>query len=256
MPRDKQPQASNQATKSRKKKDEGQRQTHPSQVSTSSLENCPPWMKDMITNLANELFEKKINELKEELKEDMEEEIKWSLIAHFGEIEEMTDDMKEEVKKNNNKISTQIEKFKRDIQSIRDQANSNVQPELTKLTDEIGKLEVTQKKQQRRIERLENENWQKSTEIRKLKAQLDGAEQDGKANDVQIVGLPENNTTEDDVMSIVKLGKQKFGMDIKANDVEHIPTDWANLEMTNLEISLLDFARDQPVKSSTRIEKL
>ena len=151
----------------------------------------------------------------------MEEEIKWSLIGHFGEIEEMTDEMKEEVKKNNNKINAQIEKCKKDMQASREQSNANVHPELTKLKEEIEKLEVTQNKQQRRIERLENENWQKSTEIRKLKTKLDEVEQNGKANEVQIVGLPENNTSEDDIKAIVKLGKQKLGMDIKTSDVEH-----------------------------------
>ncbi len=157
MRRAKQDQASNQA--SGKKKEGNQDQAPSPDIRT--LESCPPWMKDIIINLANELFEKKMKELKEELKEDMEEEIKWSLIAHFGEIEEMTEEMKEEVKKNNNKISAQIEKCQKDIKTSREQSKSNVQPELNKLKDETEKFEVILKKQQRRIERLENENWKK-----------------------------------------------------------------------------------------------
>ncbi len=216
MPRDKPTQASNQATKSKKKKDENPETT---QATANSLETCPPWMKDLITTLANELCEKKIKELKEELKEDMEEEVKWSLIAHFGEIEEMTEDMKEEMKKNNNKVSAQIEKCMKNIQTSREQPN--LQPELTKLKEEIEKHGVALKKQQRQIERLENENWLKTTEIRKLKTKLDEVEQSSKSNDVQIVGLPENNTSEDDIKALVKFGIQKLGMDIKTSDIEH-----------------------------------
>ncbi len=221
MPRDKQSQASNQATM--KKKEDNQEQVPPpKRITISTLESCPSWLKDMVINLANELCEKKIKELKEELKEDMEEEIKWSLIAHFGEIEEMTEGMKEEVKRNNNKISAQIEKCQKDIKTSREaQSKSNVEPELIKLKDEIKKLEATLKKQERRMEKVEYENWLKTTEIRKLKAQLDDVEQNGNANDVQVVGLPENDTNEDDIKAIVKLGKQKFGVDIKTSDVEH-----------------------------------
>ncbi len=54
-----------------------------------------------------------------------------------------------------------------------------------------------------------------------MRAQLDDVEQHGKANDVQIAGLPENETNEDDIKAIVKLGKQKFGVDMETSDVEH-----------------------------------
>ncbi len=183
------------------------------------METCPPWMKNMITNLANDLCEKKIKELKEELKEDMEEEVKWSLIAHFGEIEELTEEMKEDVHKKNAKITSQFETFKKEMQSSKE--HSLVQPEVKNLKVEIEKLQESQKNQQRRIERLELENCQKSTEIRKLKAKLDDVEQHGISNDVQIVGLSENSTSEDDVEALVQLGKQKCGMDLKASDIEH-----------------------------------
>ncbi len=233
MPRGKQGTSSNQETKNKttddtkktkqvqppkqaiQKKNDDQDSSVKNKTPSCSLQTCPAWMKDMIANIANELCEKKMQVLKEEWKEDMEEEVKWSLIAHFGEIEELTDEMKEVVKKNNKEITSQLEKCTREIQSCK------VQPELTNLKEEIEKRQESHKKQQRRIERLEHENWQKSTEIRKLKAKLDDVEQHSNANDVQIVGLPENSTSEEDIEAIVTFGKQKLGVNMKASDIEH-----------------------------------
>ncbi len=70
------------------------------------------------------------------------------------------------------------------------------------------------------IERLEYENRQKDKTIRELNTKYDELEQRRYDKDVQVVGLPESNSDEEDLKKILKLSKDKMGIKLKGADIE------------------------------------
>ncbi len=175
-------------------------------------------LKDLIKSLANDLYEKK----KEDLKAEMDEEMEYKLIVQFGEIEEMIDEVKAEVRKNYNTLNRQFEKLKNDVQSAKQQTpGGNVSTNLSPITKQIEDMESVNQKLKRRIEKVEFEIASKiSGDIKDLKSRTDSMEQQQYNNNIQMVGLPENENSEQDLKTIVKLAQEKLGMNLKKAEIK------------------------------------
>ncbi len=94
-----------------------------------------------------------------------------------------------------------------------------VKSENESLLKMLTNLKDDNREKQRRIERLEYENRQKDKTIRELNTKYDELEQRRYDKDVQVVGLPESNSDEDD-LKILKLSKDKLGIKLKGADIE------------------------------------
>ncbi len=94
--------------------------------------------------------------------------------------------------------------------------------ELAEVKKRLDQLEEDNKKKQRRIERLEYTINQKDAKIKELKLTMDEMEQQQYMKEVQIVGIKESDSDEEDLTNFLKMAKSKMGQKLKKSDVEHI----------------------------------
>ncbi len=181
---------------------------------------------DMIKKHAAEIFEEKKKELKEEMKEEMEEEMEYRLITQFGELEEMIDEAKEEVQKSVNKVKTQIDKLSKNVQQIQSQSapsgnNETFKQQLQSAIEGLDNVKAESRKLKKRLEKVEFDTCSRIPKnIQVLTNKFDEFEQQQNENNVQIVGLPDSESGEEDKDKIVKIARDTFGMDLKISDIE------------------------------------
>ncbi len=94
--------------------------------------------------------------------------------------------------------------------------------ELAEVKKRLNEMEEDSAKKQRRIERLEYTINQKDVKINKLKTTIDDLEQKHYMREVQIVGIPESSSDEEDAKKVLNLAKSKMGQKLKKSDVEGI----------------------------------
>ncbi len=94
-----------------------------------------------------------------------------------------------------------------------------LQKKLLKIQEDVDMLQTENARQHRLIERLEHKNYEKQSEINKLKNKLDEIDQEGHSLSMQIVGFAENKDEGDDIKQFTKLLKEKTGVKIKPTDV-------------------------------------
>ena len=148
-------------------------------------------LKNMITTLATEVF----NKQKEAIKAEVDEEVEARLYDQSEEFEQLVDQLKD------------------DLKTLKEE-NQSLKEENTKL--------------KRRTDRLQFEISNKDSKIRELKMSTDAIEQ-LYARDLQIVGIPEIPTEQsigDNIQSemkfVVKLVREKMNINLKPTDIENI----------------------------------
>ncbi len=86
----------------------------------------------------------------------------------------------------------------------------------------LDEVEEDNRKKQRRIERLEYMINQRDAKIKELKMSIDELEQQHYMKEVQIVGIQESESDEEDLKRFLNMAKAKMGQKLKKTDVEHI----------------------------------
>ncbi len=149
-------------------------------------------LKNMITTLATEIF----NKQKEAIKAEVDEEVEARLYDQSEEFEQLVDQLKD------------------DLKTLKEE-NQSLKEENTKL--------------KRRTDRLQFEISNKDIKIRELKMSTDAIEQQFYESDLQIVGIPEipteqsnSDSVESEIQSVVKLVQEKMNINLKPNDIENI----------------------------------
>ncbi len=147
-------------------------------------------LKNMITTLATEIFNKK----KEAIKAEVDEEVEARLYDHSNDVEET------------------VEELRKEMELMREE-NESLKKENTNL--------------RRRTERLEFDITNQNKKLRDLKICSDAVEQQLYEKDLQIVGIPElfdkeGSEDEVDIKTIVKMVHEKMDINLKPNDIEKI----------------------------------
>ncbi len=162
-------------------------------------------LQDMIKTLAQQLYDKKY----EDLKNDMEEEVEWRVTAQCEEIEETVDNLK-----------TELDTIKKERETMKKELNT-IKMEGEALKEENRKL-------RRCVEKCEYKlSCIKTKQLKDLKIKVDDIEQKCLERDVQIVGAPElqeefDGDEEKEMQMIVKLAKEKMNITLKKDDIEKI----------------------------------
>ncbi len=94
--------------------------------------------------------------------------------------------------------------------------------QIAEVKKKLNDVEEDNAKKQRRIERLEYTINQKEAKINKLNTTIDELEQKHYAKEMQIVGVPESESDEEDIKKVLNLAKAKMGQKLKKTDVEDI----------------------------------
>ncbi len=89
-----------------------------------------------------------------------------------------------------------------------------------KASEDVEELRSENKKLNRALERLQFQLHKKDAKINELMVKIDSIEQKEFCNDVQVVGVEESESTEDDTKKILKLAKEKMGIKLKKADIE------------------------------------
>ena len=143
--------------------------------------------------------------------------IKNQVKRHIPEyLRQQTLDLEKMVQKKWESIQLEIQKLS--IEKLK----TDFRNELTEVTRRLDELDEDNRKKQRRIERLEYTINQKDAKINQLKTTIDDLEQKQYMNEVQIVGIPESSSDEEDMKRVLNLAKAKMGQKLKKCDVEHI----------------------------------
>ncbi len=149
-------------------------------------------LKNMITTLATEVY----NKQKAELKAEVDEEVEARLYDQSNDVEQSVEELKDE------------------LESLKEE-NKSLKEDYTKL--------------KRRTERLEFELSSKDKKIQALKMCNDAIEQQLYERDLQLVGVPEipnnqvgNDDVEKDMKTVIKLVHEKMNINIKPTDIENI----------------------------------
>ncbi len=162
-------------------------------------------LQDMIKTLAQQLYDKKY----EDLKNDMEEEVEWRVTAQCEEIEETVDNLK-----------TELDTIKKETETLKKELNT-IKMEGDAMKEENRKL-------RRCVERCEYKlSCIKTKQVKDLKIKVDDIEQKCLERDVQIIGAPElpgefDGDEEKEMQMIVKLAKEKMNITIKKDNIEKI----------------------------------
>ncbi len=102
--------------------------------------------------------------------------------------------------------------------TIKQLVTTLVKSEVCGLREEVNKLTEECQKKHRRLERLEHECSQKDHQIKTLKLQLDELHQQTHDHSLQVVGLPEAESSTDDMKQFIKLSKEKLHIKLKSID--------------------------------------
>ncbi len=98
--------------------------------------------------------------------------------------------------------------------------NEKIEQVRRKASEDIEALKSENKKLTRVVERLQFQLHKKDVKINELVVKVDSIEQKEFNNDVQVVGVEESESEEDDTKKIVKLAKEKMGVKLKKSDIK------------------------------------
>ncbi len=185
--------SSSKATSSpEKQKSQADRDTMWSDAGFNESELTLSQLKNMITTLATEVF----NKQKEAIKAEVDEEVEARLYDQSEEFEQLVDQLKDDMKT---------------------------------LKEENESLKEENIRLKRRTDRLQFEISNKDNKIRELKMSTDAIEQQLYERDLQIVGIPEipteqsiDDNVENELKSVVKLVHEKMNINLKPSDIENI----------------------------------
>ncbi len=118
-------------------------------------------------------------------------------------------------------IKTHASKAVREIlPEIEKTFNEKIEKVRRKASEDIEELKSENKKLTRVVERLQFQLHKKDVKINELMVKVDSIEQKEFSNDVQVVGVEESESREDDTKKILKLAKEKMGIKLKKSDIE------------------------------------
>ncbi len=100
--------------------------------------------------------------------------------------------------------------------------NEKIENVQRKASKDIEAMRSENKKLRRAVERLQFQLHKKEVKINELEVKVDCLEQKDFINEVQMVGLAESASNEDDMKKVLKLAKDKMGIKLKKSDVKSV----------------------------------
>ncbi len=100
--------------------------------------------------------------------------------------------------------------------------NEKIEKVQRKASEDIEAMRSENKKLSRAVERLQFQLHKKEVKINELEVKVDCLEQKDFINEVQMVGLAESASEEEDMKKVLKLAKDKMGVKLKKSDVKSV----------------------------------
>ncbi len=174
-------------------------------------------LKSIMHTIAVEVFDEK----KEKLKSDIEGECEYQVYIQSVEIEETFEKFQEELKQRGE--TSELKKVVREqcIETLNTE-NNIMRKEMQALKEEICSMKTENKKMRRKLEKLQFQLQSREEKAEELKTKVDEIEQKQLERNVRIVGLPEENDGDTDLINIQKLARKELNMNLKQSDINDI----------------------------------
>ena len=121
-----------------------------------------------------------------------------------------------------NKMTHTGKAVKEMLPELEQQLTQKINKRYEDTNKEIEDLRSKNKRLHRSIEKLQYELQKREDKISELVVTIDSIAQKEFINDVQVVGLTESPSPEEDMKKVVKMAKEKVGMKLKKTDVKSI----------------------------------
>ncbi len=190
-----------------------QKQQQDTQVVSMSLSE----LKTMMHTIAVEVFDEK----KEKLQFDIEDECEYKVYIQSVEIEQTFDKFKEELKQRGE--TAELRKVVREqcIETLNTE-NQMMKQEMQAMKEEINSMKTENKRLRRKLEKFDFQLQSRAEKDEELKIKIDAIEQKQLGRNVRIVGLPEDQEGDSDLINIQKVARKEMEIDIKQSDITDI----------------------------------
>ncbi len=112
--------------------------------------------------------------------------------------------------------------FKELIPDFEEKLTQKIEERYQETKHELESLQSENKKLRRTVDKLQFQLHKKDEKIKELVVKIDAVAQNELKNDVQMVGLEETQSAEEDMKKVVKLAKEKMGMKLKKSDIKSV----------------------------------
>ncbi len=128
-------------------------------------------------------------------------------------------------------IASEVQKLMKDALADTKRQVNEFQSKISQLEEQNTKLKASidieelrseNKKLRRNVEKLQFQLHQKDVKLKELVVKLDCIEQKDYRNEVQMVGLDESTSEEEDMKKVIKVAKEKMGVKLKRADVKGV----------------------------------